>query len=107
MPVYVMRATYSAKAMRGVMEAGAQSRVPLINKMVESVGGSVLAHGWELPAVNNTAVFDLPDDAAANAIAMTAFSGSAGGLIDVTRLYTATEVDEAIGRSAAFTPPGS
>ena len=99
-----MHGRYAPEAVQGLMSAGAASRLDAVKALAESVGGSVEWINWTFGGTGSYALMNLPDDAAAHAIALTASAGA--GEASAIRLLTAEEVDESISRRAAFRPPG-
>ena len=106
MPHYMFRANYTQQGIQGVMKDGAASRVDAVEAMAASVGGRILATYWAFGDDDFFAIGELPDNAAAMAIAATvAASGTAR--VTTTVLLTAAEVDEALARKATYRAPGS
>jgi uncharacterized protein with GYD domain len=106
MPHYMFRATYSQQGIKGVMKDGAASRVAAVEAMAGSVGGRILSAYWAFGDTDFFAIAELPDNAAAMAIAATVGAAGTGG-VTTTVLLTAAEVDEALTRRAAYRAPGS
>ncbi|MGE0305751.1 MAG: GYD domain-containing protein [Acidimicrobiia bacterium] len=104
MPRYLMHGVYTAEAVKGLMAAGAASRLEAVRAMADGLGGSVESLEWGFGGKDSYAVLNLPDDAAAHAVALMA---SAAGEVTAIRLLSAEEVDESIRRGAAFRPPGN
>ena len=106
MPHYMIRASYTQQGIQGVLKEGAAGRVKAVNALVGSVGGTVETVYWALGEDDFVAIAELPDNAAAAAVASTvAASGAAN--VKTTVLLTAAEVDEARGRTVAYRAPGS
>jgi uncharacterized protein with GYD domain len=103
MPTYLVHGNYTAEAIQGLMSAGAASRVDAIKTLAESLDGSLQSAHWMLGGKGAHIMLNLPDDAAAHKVALIA---SSVGEVSVIRLLTAEEVDQSIGRSATFRPPG-
>jgi uncharacterized protein with GYD domain len=74
--------------------------------MAGSVGGRVLSAYWAFGDDDFFAIAELPDNAAALAIAATVGASGAAG-VTTTVLLTAAEVDQALTRKATFRAPGS
>ena len=103
MPTYLVHGNYTAEAVQGLMSAGAASRVDAIKALAESLNGSLESAHWALGGRAAYLVLTLPDDTAAHKVALIA---SAVGDVSVIRLLNAEEVDQSIGRSVTFRPPG-
>ena len=71
MPHYMFRANYSQQGIQGVMKDGAASRVAAVEAMAASVGGRILSAYWAFGDDDFFAIAELPDNAAAMAIAAT------------------------------------
>jgi len=106
MPHYMFRASYSREGIQGVMKEGAASRLDVVRKLAQSLGGSVEAAYWAFGEEDFIAIIELPDTAAAVAAASTV-AASGVGSITTTVLLSAAEVDEARGRSAVYRAPGA
>ena len=106
MPHFMFRASYSREALQGVLKEGAASRIDVLNRLAESVGGSVEVAYWAFGDDDFITIMELPDNAAA-AAAASAVAASGVGKISTTVLLTAAEVDEARGRRPVFRPPGA
>jgi uncharacterized protein with GYD domain len=106
MPYYQFRASYTPQGIQGVMKEGAASRVNVVSAMAASVGGRVESAYWAFGDDDFLAVAELPDNAAAMAIAATV--GASGSVsVKTTVLLTAAEVDEALARRTAYRAPGA
>ena len=106
MPHYMFRANYTQQGIQGVMKDGAASRVAAVEAMAGSVGGRIAAAHWAFGDDDFLAIAELPDNAAAMAIAATVGASGAAS-VTTTVLLTAAEVDEALARRAAYRAPGS
>lgn len=106
MPKYMINASYSTQGINGILAEGGSSRRTAVDALATSVGGSVEAFYFTLGEHDVVAIVDVPDNAAAAAIAMTV--GAGGGLSDysTTVLLTAAEMDAASKKSPAYRPPG-
>ena len=56
--------------MKGVMEAGAASRIEVVEKLFASLGGSLTSLFWTFGEADFVVIGELPDNAAAAAAAM-------------------------------------
>jgi uncharacterized protein with GYD domain len=106
MPHYLFRARYSQEGLQGVLKEGAESRIRAVRELFTSVGGSLETAYWAFGDDDFIAIGELPDNAAA-AAAATRVSASGVGSVSTTVLLTATEVDDAVGRTVAYRPPGT
>jgi uncharacterized protein with GYD domain len=106
MPHYMFRASYSREGIQGVLKEGAASRVTVVRKLAESLGGSLESAYWAFGEDDFIAIVELPDNAAA-AAAATTVAASGVGSVGTTVLLTAAEVDEARSRSVSYRAPGA
>ncbi|OGO58069.1 MAG: hypothetical protein A2V85_13140 [Chloroflexi bacterium RBG_16_72_14] len=106
MPHYLFRASYSVQGIQGVMKEGAASRVKAVEALAASVGGKILCAYWAFGDDDFVTIAELPDNAAAMAIAGTV-GASGAARVTTTVLLTAAEADQAIGRSVSYRPPGA
>lgn len=106
MPFYMFRATYTQQGIQGVMKEGAASRIATVSAMAASVGGRIESAHWAFGDDDFIAIAELPDNAAAMAIAATV--GASGSVsVKTTVLLTASETDDAFTRRAAYRAPGA
>jgi uncharacterized protein with GYD domain len=107
MPKAMIKASYSADGLKGVMKAGGSSRVAAVEKALSGVGGTLEAFYFAFGADDVYVVADVPDQAAAMAMAATV--GSTGALThyETVFLMTPAEVDAALSATVDYAPPGS
>jgi uncharacterized protein with GYD domain len=105
MPKYLLKASYNAEGVRGVIKDGGSKREAAARALVESLGGKVecfyFCHG-EADAV---VICEFPDTASALAGVMAV---NASGLVtaSTTPLISAKEIDEAAGKTGKYKAPG-
>jgi uncharacterized protein with GYD domain len=106
MPKYLAMAKFSAEALKGLRAAGAAKRVEVNRTAIESLGGKLECYYYAFGDHDVYAVIDLPDDEAATAASLTV---NETGLISVqvVKLLTAEQVDDALSRSPNYQPPTS
>lgn len=104
MPKYLAMAKFTADALKGLRAAGAAKRVEVNRTAIESLGGKLECYYYAFGEHDVYAVIDLPDDEAAAAASITV---NQTGLIavQVVKLLTAEQVDDALGRSPNYQPP--
>lgn len=106
MPYYLVRASYTQQGIQGLIKEGAAGRVTAVAELVASVGGRVDSAYWAFGDDDFLTIVELPDNAAAMAIAATV--GASGSVsVKTTVLLTAAEVDEALARRTAYRAPGA
>ena len=106
MPHYMFRASYTQAGIQGVVKDGAAARNKVVQALAESVGGKVVCQYWAFGDDDYIVITELPDNAAAMAIAATV--GATGtSSVTTTVLLQAAEVDDAIGRRTVYRAPGA
>jgi uncharacterized protein with GYD domain len=106
MSKYLIKASYSADGIKGVMATGGSARVAAIEKMVTGVGGSVEAVYFAFGGDDILLIVDAPNNAAVAAVAGTVGATGAISKYETVVLLTASEMDDAANMSVAYTPPG-
>jgi uncharacterized protein with GYD domain len=106
MPHYMFRATYSREGLQGILKEGAASRLDVVRKLAESLGGTMEATYWAFGEDDFLTIMELPDNAAAAAAASTV-TASGAATIKTTVLLTAADVDAARGRTVTYRKPGA
>jgi len=106
MPKYLITANYTAEGLAGVRSAGAKSRVDAVSSMLEAMGGRLESFYFAFGDTDVYAVAEAPDDEAAAALAI-AINSTGAVSIRTTKLLTVDQVDEALGRTVNYRPPGT
>ena len=93
MPKYLLKARYNSEGLAGVMRDGGSARRAAANDLAKQAGGSVEEFYFAFGEDDAYLICDLPDNAAAARVAMTA---SASGRVAVTTvpLLTVQEIDD-------------
>lgn len=106
MPKYLFEVNYTQEGAKGLLKDGGRARVDAAEKLMQSVGGSLESLYFAFGDVDAFAVADLPDDASAAAVALTA--GGSGAITVNTRvLMMPEEIDAAAKKGVDYTPPGA
>src|SRR5262245_691551 len=106
MPKYLFEGKYTPDGVKGILKAGAASRVAAVSDMCAGLGGSLGSFHFAFGAVDAVGVCDSAHDEAAAAAAFTV-GASASTQVRTIKLLTVEEADAAIGRSVTYRPPGS
>jgi uncharacterized protein with GYD domain len=106
MPKYLISANYTAEGMKGVVAAGAKSRVDAVSAMLEAMGGRLESFHFAFGDTDVFVIADVPDDEAAAAAAI-AINSSGAASIHTTKLLTVEQIDEALRRTVDYRPPGA
>lgn len=105
MPKFLLQVTYTADGVKGLMKDGGSKRRAAATTLVQSLGGKVEAFYYAFGETDAVVIADLPDNGAAAAAALT-LSGSGAVTNKVTVLLTPEEIDQAVKKTASYTPPG-
>jgi uncharacterized protein with GYD domain len=103
---YLFEATYSTEGLKGLVSAGAKSRVNAVESLTSSVGGSVVSLDFANGGADVYLICDLPDDEAATAVTLTVGASGALGNFRLVKLQSAEQVEAAAARNAKYVPPG-
>ena len=105
MPKYLIKASYTAEGVKGVMKDGGTKRRQAAEAAVKSTGGKMEAFYFAFGDADALVIVDAPDNAS---IAAASMAIGASGLVTCTTvvLLTPEEVDQAVKKGATYTPPG-
>lgn len=106
MAKFLFEATYGPDGVRGLLDQGAKRRIAAVKATVKQLGGKVEAFYFAFGPVDAYLILELPDAAAANALAL-AVNQSGTVSVTTTVLLTPDDVDEAISRTVTYSAPGS
>lgn len=106
MPKYLLKASYNAEGVRGVMKEGGSAREAAARKLVKSLGGKVEAFYFAHGDADAVVICEFPDAASALAGVMAV---NASGLVtaSTTPLITAKEIDDAASKTGKYRGPGA
>jgi len=105
MAKFMVIANYNAEGIKGVMKSGGTARVDAVREACKGVGGSLESFYFAFGGEDAYVICDLPDNAAAAALAMTVSSSGLVGIRTVV-LLTPGEVDDAAKRQVNYKAPG-
>ena len=102
---YLIVGTYTAEGAKGVLREGGTGRVAASQAALASMGGTLVAFHFALGTDEWYSIVDLPDNAAAAAIALI---GTASGTLKSRAIarITPEEMDAITARVPDFRPPG-
>lgn len=105
MPKYLLKVSYTADGVKGVLKDGGTKRRQAAEAAVKSTGGRLEALYFAFGDDDVYVIIDAPDNASVAAASMTI---GASGLVKATTvvLLTPEEIDQAITKGATYTPPG-
>jgi uncharacterized protein with GYD domain len=105
MPKYLAHCNYVGDGVKGLLQDGGTKRRAVVEKLVESMGGSIEAFYYAFGDTDLYIIVEFPDDETMTAVAlMVAASGAIQ--IKTTVLLTPEEVDEAVKKTPIYQPPG-
>src|SRR5262245_56035749 len=105
MPKYLLQVNYTVDGLKGVLAQGGCAREKVANEAAKSAGGSIDCYYFAFGDTDVFTIADLPDNAAAAALAL-AVSASGGATIRTTVLLSPADVDAATKKKILYTPPG-
>ncbi len=105
MPKYLLKASYNAEGVRGVMKDGGSKREAAARALVKSLGGKVECFYFAHGDADAILICDFPDVPSALAGVMAV---NASGLVTASTipLLSPKEVDEAAQKSGNYKAPG-
>jgi len=105
MPKYLAHCNYVGEGIKGLLKEGGSSRRAVVEKLVESMGGTLEAFYYAFGETDLYVIADLPDNESMTAVALLV---AASGAIEIktTVLITPDEVNEAVKKTPLYTPPG-
>ena len=106
MPKYLFQTHYTLEGVKGVIAKGGSARKAAAQAAVKSAGGKLESFYFAFGSTDVYVVADLPDNAAAAALALTV-SSSGAAPTETTALLTPEEIDSAVGANVKYRPPGS
>jgi uncharacterized protein with GYD domain len=105
MPKYLLLVSYTADGAKGLMKDGGSKRRTAATTLVQSLGGKIESFYYAFGDTDAIVIADMPDNAAAAAASL-ALASSGAVTSNVTVLLTPEDVDQAVKKSATYTPPG-
>ncbi|MDZ4718177.1 MAG: GYD domain-containing protein [Roseiflexaceae bacterium] len=105
MPKYLFEANYVGDGVQGLIREGGSVRRAVVAQAAQSLGGSLETFYYAFGDTDLYVIVDLPDNAAATALALTVNSGGVTTVKTIV-LMTPEEVDVAVKRSPVYRAPG-
>ena len=106
MPKYLIQANYVGEGVKGLLKEGGSSRRTAAEQAVQSVGGKIEAFYYAFGDYDAIIIGELPDNAAAAAIALT-INATGAVTVKTTVLMTPEELDAAVKKSPSYRAPGT
>ena len=105
MPKYLISASYNAEGARGLLKDGGTKRRQAAEAAIKSAGGRLEAFYFAFGDNDAFVIVDAPDHATI-AAASVAINASGAVAAKTTVLLTPEEIDQAVKKGVAYTPPG-
>ncbi|HSP97280.1 MAG TPA: GYD domain-containing protein [Candidatus Dormibacteraeota bacterium] len=106
MPKYLIKASFTPEAIRGVIKEGGTARRKAVDQSVASLGGKVEAFYFAFGTTDTYTILDLASNADMAALAGTI--GASGAVkIETVVLLTPAEIDDAAKKKVSYRPPGA
>jgi uncharacterized protein with GYD domain len=105
MAKYLLEVNYTLDGVRGVRAEGGSARQAVAEAAAASVGGKVEHFYFAFGGTDVFVIAELPDNVAAAALAL-AVSAGGGATANTVVLLTPAEIDQAVGKTVGYTPPG-
>lgn len=106
MPKYLLEVNYTLEGVQGVVAKGGSARKAAAQAAAKSVGGKLDSFYFAFGKTDVFTVADLPDNAAAAALAL-AVSAGGGATVRTVVLLTPEEIDAATEKKVKYSPPGA
>jgi uncharacterized protein with GYD domain len=106
MPRYLFIAAYASEGAKGLLSKGGTARRSAIEKSVSELGGRLEAFDFAFGGDDVYATAELPDHAAAAALALTV-NADGRTRVKTVVLLTPEEVDTAAQRTVSYVAPGT
>ena len=105
MPKYLVMVSYTADGVKGVLKDGGTKRRQAAEAALKSVGGRLDSLYFAFGEEDVYAIVDAPDNASVAAASL-ALAASGAVRTRTVVLLTPEEIDQAVKKSASYTPPG-
>jgi uncharacterized protein with GYD domain len=103
----LIKVSYSGDGLKGLMKEGGTSRVKAVERALAGVGGSLESFYFAFGSDDVYIIADVPDHAAAIAMAASVATSGAVRSYETVILLTPSEVDKAMSVTVDYAPPGS
>ena len=103
---YLIRASYTAEGVQGLLKEGGASRREAVRKLAEQLGGSMETFDFAFGDDDVYTIIELPNNTSAATASL--LVGSSGAVRSKTIvLVSPEEIDDATKMSAEYRPPGA
>ncbi len=105
MPKYLTQCNYVGEGLKGLLKDGGTNRRAVVEKMIQSVGGTMEAFYYAFGETDLFIIADIPDNVSMSAMALMVNATDAL-TVKTTVLLTPAEVDHAVKKTPDYQPPG-
>ena len=106
MAKFMIKASYTAEGVKGLLKEGGTSRKAAVAKMVKALGGNLDSFYYAFGDTDVYAICDFPDTASVAAAAL-AINASGAVHNSTVALLTPEDIDAACKKSVGYRPPGA
>lgn len=106
MPKFLIKASYTAEGVRGVMKEGGSARRAAVEKLVQGFGGKIEAFYYAYGDADAYIITDVPDASIGLSMSL-AVNASGAVTLNLIPLITVEEMDAAAKRTVAYRAPGA
>jgi len=105
MSKYLFQANYNSEGLKGLIKEGGSARQAAIEKLIQSVGGTVETMYYAFGETDLYGIVDVPNDASMTAVSL--FVNASGAVkVKTTVLMSPEQVDAAAKLTPAYRAPG-
>ena len=105
MPKYLLQVSYTVDGAKGLLKDGGTKRRAAAQAAIESLGGKLETMYYAFGGDDVVVIANLPDATAAASLSLT-LAASGAITSKTTVLLTPEDIDAAVKKSTAYTPPG-
>ena len=106
MPKMMIKASYNADGVRGLMKEGGTARAATIKKLIEGLGGTMEGFYFAYGEADAYVIVDMPDETAGLAVSM-AVNASGAVRLSTIPLISLEQMDAACKKTIAYRAPGA
>lgn len=106
MPKMMIKASYNADGVRGLMKEGGTARAATVKKVIEGLGGTMEGFYFAYGDADAYVIVDMPDETAGLAVSM-AVNASGAVRLSTIPLISAEQMDAACKKTVGYRAPGA
>lgn len=106
MPKMMIKASYNADGVRGLMKEGGTARAATVKKLIEGLGGTMEGFYFAYGDADAYLIVDMPDETAGLAVSM-AVNASGAVRLSTIPLISAELMDAACKKTVGYRAPGA